>query len=116
MPFIEKFQIDDTVITDEGRQAVVIGMDAEIRVRQNKVSINEKYLLDYQDGSRGWKRVELLTEYIVPDHEPIKEPETIDQLLMDCLLLSTSVPLEVRIATIKEMHLGIEGEDLQYGL
>ena len=108
------FRMYEVVITEEGKEGKIVGVNCDLRARKGKQWVNEKYMIKFKDGSEAWKKVGEIDLFVEADHEPIKGLDSINGLLQDCLLLSTSVPLEVRIKTIKEMQKGIEGEDVSY--
>ncbi|AKC02650.1 hypothetical protein CPT_Stills22 [Bacillus phage Stills] len=114
--FIPMFDIGEKVITDDGREGKIVGCNGDVRKRKGRQWVNEKYMVEFKDGSEKWIKVDDLELLIESDHEPVKGLDSINGLLQDCLLLSTKVPLDVRIKTIKEMQKGAEGEDLTYGL
>lgn len=114
--FIPMFDKGEVVITESGQVGKVVGMNADLRVRSSKKWNKEKYLIEFKDGSKDWKQVDEIELFIEADHDPIQAIDSINGLLQDCLLLSTAVPLDVRIKTIKEMQKGIEGEDVDHVL
>jgi hypothetical protein len=113
---IPMFDEGEEVITESGQVGKIVGMNFDIRFRKGRRWTNEKYLVKFKDGSQDWIKYDEIELFIEADHDPIQAIDSINGLLQDCLLLSTAVPLDVRIKTIKEMQKGIEGEDKVYGL